>query len=95
MRFYRYENGNQRLVMRRQRKAAQRIAPRTVALGYVQDFGPISYGSPALVGGVLTAEDDTTDSGFKWGAVATGVMTGIGIWFATALLDRLFPKLKK
>lgn len=95
MRFYRYDNSEQRIAMRSRRRRYRVARPFGDVDGDVRGFGPISYGSPSLVGGVLTAEDDTTESGFKWGAVATGVMTGIGIWFATALLDRLFPKLKK
>lgn len=47
---------------------------------------------PEVIGGMVAAQEA---NGVKWSAVATGVLTGVSVWLATRLLDRMFGIEKK
>lgn len=83
MRFYRYQEATDRLPMRRRRRWQQ--------MGDVDEFGPIHYGAigPSMVGGVVTAEGGSSGT-INWASVATGIVTGMGIWVTTRVLEKIF-----
>lgn len=46
---------------------------------------------PEVIGGLVAEQQAASDGNqIKWGAVATGVITGVSVWLATKLLDRWF-----
>lgn len=79
-----YTGGSQgRLEMRRRRRMELQRAG--IFEGYAFSTGP------EITGG-MTAADAVTENvqHINWSAVATGLATGVSVWLATRLLDRLF-----
>jgi hypothetical protein len=52
--------------------------------------------TPELIGGFVAEQQAASDGNtIKWGAVATGVITGVSVWFVTRMLNKWFAIEKK
>lgn len=61
--------------------------------------GPIFQGyaqTPEIIGGLVAEQQAASDGNtIKWGAIATGVITGVSVWLVTRLLNNVFGIEKK
>ncbi len=71
----------------------QRLIRRRRAGVGVGDYLAYQQGEiPDVVGGVTAADQVMAlpTVGINWNAVATGLATGVGVWFITKMMDRIF-----
>lgn len=80
MRLLRLSNAEQRISERRRRQWQM-----SELAGYAAGSFNAPYDVP-VVGGIVAAEDTS----IKWSNVFTGLATGVSVWFATRMLDKIF-----